>query len=510
MQYVTDMSAKRAELTPDRIAFIDDETGNTLTFAEVDARATRLALGLTRIGASPGARIGILCHNRPDFFTFLFACQKTRMILAPLNWRQPPVELAPLVDQAGIGLLAVDTAFAGVATELARHHPMTRIGMEPDTPADIDLDTLIAESASGSINPEVFQQELISASDPWYLLYTSGTTGLPKAVIQTPTMAWANAVNFSQAIDLVSSDRSVNFLPLFHTGGINLPTLPLFLAGGTSRILRKFDAGVLLDLVQRGEVTSFFGVPAVYQAMALHERFADTDFSSVRSFACGGAPLSEPLIRTFAERGVLVCNGMGMTETGPTVFLNDPAHAKSKIGSVGKPQMLAETRIVEADGLGIHGAGEGELQIRGPGVTPGYLDNPDANAAAFTDDGWLRTGDVARRDTDGYYYIVDRIKDMYISGGENVYPAEVERVLITCPGVLEVAVIGVEDARWGEVGEAYLIARPDSAIDIAALPEWCRKRLAAYKIPKTFHLLDDMPRTAAGKVQKHLLWKFRP
>jgi fatty-acyl-CoA synthase len=500
MLHVTDMAAKRAELTPDRVAFVDDETGGEMTYSQVNERANRLAHGLLRLGARDGDRIGVLCLNRPDFFVFLFACQKARLIMVPLNWRQPPAELLPLIEQAGIEILAVDGAFAGAADALSKARTLTRLAMEPGVPADADLETLIAESPVGPLD-----MRPVSTSDPWYLLYTSGTTGLPKAVIQTPAMAWANAVNYSQAVDLVSTDRSINFLPLFHTGGINLPTLPLFLMGGCSRILRKFDAGGVLDLVGRGEVTSFFGVPAIYQAMALHERFAETDFSAVRSFACGGAPLPEPLIRTFAERGVLVCNGMGMTETGPTVFLNDPAHAQSKIGSVGKPQMLAETRIVDAEGATIEGAGEGELQIRGPGVTPGYRDNPEATASAFTKDGWLKTGDVARRDGDGYYYIVDRIKDMYISGGENVYPAEVERVLVAFDGVLEAAVIGVPDARWGEVGEAYLIARPDMDIDLETLPAWCRERLAAYKIPRQFNVVEDMPRTAAGKIQKHLL-----
>ncbi|MEJ8574850.1 AMP-binding protein [Microbaculum marinum] len=504
MQHVTDMAGKRAELTPDRIAFVDEETGAALSFAQVNDRSNRLAAGLAGLGAGAGDRIGILCHNRPDFFTFLFACQKARLILVPLNWRQPPAELSPLVEQAGVKLLATDAAFAGVAAELAGQHGLGRIGMEPETGAEIDLETLLAQAPEMRDDPRP-----VGTDEIWYLLYTSGTTGLPKAVIQTPGMCWANAVNYAQAVDLISSDRSINFLPLFHTGGINLPTLPLFLLGGTSRILRRFDAGAVLDLVHRGEVTSFFGVPAIYQAMALHERFADTDFSRVRAFACGGAPLPEPLIRTFADRGIGVCNGMGMTETGPTVFLNDPAHARSKIGSVGKPQMLAETRIVDAGGTVVDGEGEGELQIRGPGVTPGYLGNPEATEAAFTD-GWLKTGDVARRDADGYYYIVDRIKDMYISGGENVYPAEVERVLVGYPGVLEVAVIGVADDRWGEVGEAFLIARPGEAIDTGALPRWCRERLAAYKIPKAFHVVSDMPRTAAGKVRKHLLKEMRP
>ena len=211
------------------------------------------------------------------------------------------------------------------------------------------------------------------------------------------------------------------------------------------------------------------------------------------------------LLETYLERGVTVCNGMGMTETGPTVFLADSERAAEKIGSVGKAQILADVRLVAADGGIVEGAGEGELQIRGPGVTPGYFGNVQATQAAFAGDGWLRSGEVARRDADGYYYIVDRIKDMYISGGENVYPAEVERVLVTHADILDAVVVGVPDEKWGEVGAAYLIPRPGAEIDTAALLDWCRQRLAGYKVPRSVTVVADLPRTAAGKVQKHVL-----
>jgi fatty-acyl-CoA synthase len=252
-------------------------------------------------------------------------------------------------------------------------------------------------------------------------------------------------------------------------------------------------------------VTAFFGVPAIYQALALEPGFAQTDFSALRSLGCGGAPMPAPLLETYLERGVTVCNGMGMTETGPTVFLADPERAAEKIGSVGKAQILADVRLVAADGRVVDGAGEGELQIRGPGVTPGYFGNARATEAAFAPGGWLRSGDIARRDGDGYYFIVDRIKDMYISGGENVYPAEVERVLVAHPDILDAVVIGVPDAKWGEVGAAYLIPRPGAEIDAAALLAWCRERLAGYKVPRSLDIVADLPRTAAGKVQKHVL-----
>ena len=251
-----------------------------------------------------------------------------------------------------------------------------------------------------------------------------------------------------------------------------------------------------------------FGVPAIYQAISLSPRFADADLTCVRHWGCGGAPLPESLIRAFLAKGVAVCNGMGMTETGPTVFLMDPAHAADRIGSVGKPQLLSQVRLVDARGRDVAAGEQGELLFRGPGITPGYFNNPEATAAAIDRDGWLHSGDVARRDADGYYFIVDRIKDMYISGGENVYPAEVEAVLTDHAAVLEAAVLGVADERWGEVGHAVVRLRPGAACDAETLRVFARTRLAAYKVPKHVTVVDDYPRTAAGKVQKHVLRKM--
>ncbi|WP_439527667.1 AMP-binding protein [Pannonibacter sp.] len=503
MDHVTDMAARRAELTPDRVAFIDHAAGESLTFAEVERQASRLAAALLDMGLVEGARVPILSLNRPEFFIALFAAQKARLVLVPLNWRQPFAELSPLLATCRAHVLLHDTAFTDVARELAARHGLARIGLEPgmDTPfvlADLIADADAAAAAAVSGRP-------VKASAPWYLLFTSGTTGLPKAVIQTAGMAWANAVNYVQATDLTSTDTSVNYLPLFHTAGINLLTLPLFLFGGRSTILRKFEADDVVRLIDEGEVTAFFGVPAIYQALALHPRFGDLDIARLRSLVCGGAPVPEKLLSEYQARGATICNGMGMTETGPTLFIMDPAHASAKLGSVGKAQILAEVRLEGADGRVVEGAGEGELQVRGPGMTPGYMDNAEATAGSFTEDGWLKTGDIARRDADGYYFIVDRIKDMYISGGENIYPAEVERVLLTHPAVLEAVVIGVQDEKWGEVGAAFLIARPGAALEAADLPAWCRERLAAYKVPKSFSVVTDLPRTAAGKVRKNIL-----
>ncbi|WP_306119786.1 MULTISPECIES: AMP-binding protein [unclassified Roseitalea] len=488
------MAAKRAELTPDAAALVDARNGRCWTFSEVNHAANAIAHGLARLGLSRGDRLAVLCLNRVEFFVTLFACQKAGVIMAPLNWRQPVAELAQVAQGVGVAALAFDDDHRDTGRALAERLGAMPIAMDDPQAGEAGLSALMQ-----SDGPPL--SDRIDASAPWYVLFTSGTTGLPKAVIQTPRMSWANALNIAQAIDLTARDTSVNFLPLFHTGGINLYTLPLFLFGGASTVVPRFEPDTILDLIAQGAVTQFFGVPAIFQAFSLHGRVGEIDWASIR-MACGGAPLPEHLIGFFAERGALICNGFGMTETGPTAFLMDPAHVRAKIGSVGKAQMLTQVRL---DAVAEGEPGEGELQLRGPAITPGYFGDAEATARALTADGWLRSGDVARRDSDGYYYIVDRIKDMYISGGENVYPAEVERVLNTHEAIVEAAVVGVPDARWGEIGAAFLIVRPGRSLDVTTLDAWCRERLAAYKVPGSFRILDDFPRTAAGKVRKPTL-----
>ncbi len=482
---VPDMALKRAELSGDAIAFVDQATGKHWSFAEVNRAADAVAAGLGAQGIGEGDRIAILCLNCAEFFITLFACQKAGIILCPLNWRQPAPELVDTMMPVAPGLLIHDGANGELAERIAAQTAIRRVDIETG------VHDWIAQGGPPCDAP-------VPAERPWYLLFTSGTTGRPKAVIQTARMCWANTINIGQAIGLTSADSAVTFLPLFHTAGINLYTLPVFLNGGRSTILPKFEPETLLELIRAGEVTQFFGVPAIYQAFSLMDEVDKVDWRALRC-GCGGAPLPEPLIRFFAERGAMVLNGFGMTETGPTVFLMDAARAADKIGSVGRAQMMTELRLA---GVDANAPGEGEIELRGPGITPGYFQNPEATAETFAEGGWLRTGDVGRRDADGYVYIVDRIKDMYISGGENVYPAEVERVLNDHPEILEAAVIGIADDKWGEVGAAFVIARPGAAPDPQEIRKWCRARLAAYKVPARVVAVDDFPRTAAGKVRK--------
>jgi len=482
-----DLMARRAELSPDAIAFEDYASKRTLSYAQLDRRAGQAAAVMAVRGVGEGDRVSILCRNRIAFFEILFGCAKLGAILVPLNWRMPAAELGALIADAEPLLL-----FHGVE-DAGKVDAIPAIGL------DEDYEALIAAATPAQ------GRRQWPADGIWYLLYTSGTTGRPKGVIYTFRMALANHVNIGTAIGIRASDTHANFLPLFHTGGINLHTLPTLFAGGRVIMLDGFDPDALVSLIEERRLDTFFAVPAVYQALLDHPRFAAAPLGHVRHWGCGGATLPDVVAGRYRDLGVRVCNGMGMTETGPTAFLADPADAWDRIGSVGKPQLLCSARIVDAEGRDVAQGAVGELLFAGPGVTPGYWRNPEATRAAFTADGWLRSGDLARRDADGFYHVAGRRKEMFISGGENVYPAEVENVLSACPGVAEAAVVAVPDARWGEIGRAFILPSRGASPSPDQLGAYCRDRLAAYKVPSSFELVADFPRTAAGKIQKHLL-----
>jgi fatty-acyl-CoA synthase len=525
---LVDITAKRAALTPHVIAFADAMSGRTLTYAALEDRCARAAAALAALGVARGDRVAILCRNRIEFFEIMFACAKLGAILVPLNWRAPATELAPLMADCTPKALVYGREDADTALALADGLTLIALdtsGLPAPSPAgagDADLERAApaAHAArSAALQPSsagASYERLLEAHAPlhtdrrwrgddiWSLIYTSGTTGAPKAVLQTYQMAAVNAFHVNQAFGVRAGDQTLNFLPLFHVAGIQLVTLPTLMAGGTVHVLPGFDAEHALALMPKLDV--FFGVPAVYQQLALHPAFDGADLSRVRAWGCGGAPLADVLVERFAATGALVCNGYGMTETGPTAFVAAPEDALSKIGSVGKPQMLLDVRVVGADNREVSEGETGEIWMRGPGLTPGYWNKPDETAKAFAAEGWLKSGDIGWRDSDGCYYVAGRIKEMYISGGENVYPAEVENVLARHPAVLEAAVIGVADEKWGEVGCAFVLLKPEARTTGATeLIQYCRTHLAGFKTPKQIVFVADLPRTAAGKVQKHLL-----
>jgi fatty-acyl-CoA synthase len=348
--------------------------------------------------------------------------------------------------------------------------------------------------------------ELVTLDDISTIMYTSGTTGRPKGAIITHGMTFWNCVNLGGPAYISPSSVLLTVLPLFHTGGLNCYTNPVLHAGGTVLIMRAFDPGVALALISDPAqgINQFFGVPSIYQFMAQHPAFATSDFSRLVIGGVGGAPMPVPLLKVWEERGVALQQGYGMTETSPAVLTLDKEDAVRKAGSSGKPVLHTEVRIVRPDGSDADVGELGELWVRGPNVTPGYWNRPDANASSFTD-GWLHTGDATRVDEDGFYYIVDRWKDMYISGGENVYPAEVESVLHQLTSIAEAAIIGVPSEQWGEVGMAIVAVKPGQTLTPAEIHAHCAANLARFKCPKLIEFVDALPRNATGKIHKPTL-----
>ncbi|KAF0183572.1 MAG: fatty-acyl-CoA synthase [Hyphomonadaceae bacterium] len=493
MDMLPDLLANRAALSPHKIALLELESGKEVSFSELNQRSEKLGSLLNANRISEGDRVAVLCRNRIAFFELLFACAKIGAILVPLNWRAPLAENDDLLARFSPKII-----FHGKEDEaLARQTDAGLIKIDFDK----NYEGLLA------VHAPMRTRKNWPSNQIWYLLLTSGTTGMPKAVIQTYGMALCNAVNIGQAIDIVSEDIFLNFLPLFHSAGINLHTLPAIFNGNTSKIISGFDTDQVISLIENGEITAFFGVPAIYLQLSQHPKFTELNLSKMRSFGCGGAPLPDYLVELYANKGALVCNGMGMTETGPTAFMMDKENVKAKIGSVGKPQLLCNVKIVDSQFNEAPIGTAGTLLFSGPGITPGYWQNEAATNEAFHVDEsgvkWLKSGDTALQDKDGYYYIVGRTKDMYISGSENVYPAEVENALARHEKITEVAIVAVPDAKWGEVGVALYIANgPIANSDLAA---FCRGLLAPFKVPKHFIEVKDFPRTAAGKVQKHLI-----
>lgn len=486
---------------PAKEAIRDLGTGRSFTYAQLDRRIDATAAYFRSVGIGRGDRVAVLAHNGVEFFDIQFACARTGAIAVLLNWRLTVTELEYILNDSSPKLLVHDSTFTETATEL-----QSRCAIE----------TLLAIDSAGSTNPYAMVlsafdgqhggQEDLTHDDVITIMYTSGTTGHPKGAMITHGMNFWNAVNLGIPGGIGLDTVHLSVLPLFHTGGLNCYSNPVLHAGGTVVILKAFDPGEALRIIgDRAQgITHFFAVPAPYQFMMQHPDFESTDLSRLRVAGVGGAPCALTIMEAWAGRGVNMVQGFGMTETSPAVIFLDPGDALRKIGSTGKALLHTEMRIVNDDGADCGPDEIGELWVAGPNITPGYWNRPDATAAAF-EGRWLKTGDAARADDEGFVYIVDRWKDMYISGGENVYPAEIENVLYQLPQVAEAAIIGVPNDKWGEVGLAVLALKPGTTIDRAAVVEHCVTRLAKFKVPNDIAIVEALPRNATGKVLKREL-----
>ncbi len=500
--------AFHADRTPDKVALIDQASGREYSYSLMYERVTRLAGYLHREWqVERGDRLAILARNSTEYFEFQFACIQLGALMLPLNWRLAQQELRFILENAGaIGLL-YDAEFAdripGLRVPTLAH--WLRIDLDDARVLD---DAPGYESALSAHAVRVEMSPLTSHDDPMMIMYTAGTTGRPKGVLITHGMMLWNAINIITPTGLNHDSIFYGVLPTFHIGGLNLYANPVLYLGGTNVIARQFDAALTLTTISDPAVgvTHLFGVPSIYLFMSQHPDFDASDLSGVRSWGCGGAPMPVALLERYARRGIVIQLGFGMTETSPTVFLTDRRRALSKPSSVGKPLQHTRVRVVRADFSDTAPGEVGEVIISGPNVTPGYWQRPDADAEGFTVDAqgarWLHSGDAGMIDDDGCIYIVDRYKDMYISGGENVYPAEVEQILYQIDGVAEAAVIGVPDAKWGESGMAVLVLAPGAALEVATVIAHCQANLAKFKVPRRVAFIDVLPRNAAGKVLK--------
>ena len=477
------------------------ESGRSFTYGDLDRRVDAMSAYFASVGVGRGDRVGVLAQNGVEYFDIQFACARTGAICVLLNWRLTVSELEYILNDSSPKLLVHDVSFAVSAAELQRRCGIaTLLEIDGGDPASA-YEQVITEFDGRPV-----EQVTLTHDDVVTIMYTSGTTGLPKGAMITHGMNFWNCVNLGIPADVGLDTVHLNVLPLFHTGGLNCYSNPVLHAGGTVVLFEQFDPGETLRVIgdPAQGITHFFAVPAPYQFMMQHPDFETTDLSRLRIAGVGGAPCALAIMEAWIERGVMLLQGFGMTETSPACIFLDPGDALRKIGSTGKALMHTEYRIVNDDG-GDCGADEvGELWVAGPHITPGYRNKPAATAGAF-EGRWLKTGDAARRDDEGFVYIVDRWKDMYISGGENVYPAEVENVLYQLPQIAEAAVIGVPSDKWGEAGLAVLALKPGTELDRAAVQAHCAERLAKFKVPADIAIVEVLPRNATGKVLKREL-----
>src|SRR5688572_30786548 len=464
-----DLLAERARVTPDKLALIVVETGERLTYAELNERADRAAETLRSVLA-PGDRFGLLAYNCVEFIELFFAAAKAGVIAVPLSTRATEHELKHIATDCDMRVLFYGDEFEAIDLQIPRHKTNWRTGPGNRQPA------------TGNSSSE----------DVYCLLYTSGTTGKPKGVMIPRRQLYWNGYNTAINWGLRDDDVSPIFTPLYHAGGIAAFLIPIFCAGGTIVLHKSFDTAVVWRTIERERCTVVLGVPTIWKLLMDAPEFATADLSHVRWFISGGAPLPHYLIEAFQKRGIVFKQGYGMTEVGVNCFTMTVEDSYKKPGSIGRPMLFTEVKLEEMDGE------VGEMWIRGPHVSLGYWNNEEATRTAYGDDGWFRTGDLARRDADGFFHIAGRRKEMFISGGVNVYPAEIEAELVSHPAVSDAAVVAVPDETWGESGVAFVVGTASAD----ELTQYLGERLAKYKLPRRFVFLDLLPRTPYGKVVK--------
>ena len=485
---VAQILEKRALLTPNRTGLVEWEGGRRFKYQELEERANRIANYLKTLNVGKGDRVSILALNGVYYVDLFFGLAKLGAIITPLNWRLALPEQAYILNDSEPKALFYGPEYEETVEQL-----------KPKVRVEHYIALSEYEELLGASSPEPPLPVEISLEDPHTIFYTSGTTGRPKGAVLPHRMILWNSVNTVVSWGLTQDEVAPVFTPMFHSGGFNVVLVPLFHLGGKVILTRKFDPEDALRLIEQEQATVVFMVPTMFQMMAETELFAKTDLSSVKFFISGGAPCPLELIELYQQRGLVFKQGFGMTEVGVNCFSMTAGEAFEKPGSVGKPIFHSQVKIVDEQGREVGVDEVGELVISGPHVCAGYWRKPEETAKVLRD-GWFHTGDLAKRDRDGFYYIVGRKKEMIISGGENIYLAEVEGVIVAHPKVKEVAVIGVPDPQWGEVGRAIVVLKPGETATEEEIKEFCNDKLARYKVPKSVVFADELPRNPYGKV----------
>ncbi|CAA7599411.1 AMP-dependent synthetase/ligase [Acididesulfobacillus acetoxydans] len=498
--YAVDWLLRRSELSPHHPAVIDTVSGERLTYSVLNERSEKLAAFLYHeTGLREGDRLAILAQNRPEHLLALFAAQKLGAVLVPLNFRLSRGELEYILRDSAPRVLLYDPGLKEAAAIRAAAGAEWSISLAAGKTEDCLFSKIMSETLHGD-----FPRPWRSLESAWLLLYTGGTTGFPKGALLSQRMVTWNAVNTAISWELTAADVAPIFTPFFHTGGLNVLTTPLIHLGGTLLLPGVFQPAGAIKLISEEKATVVFMVPTMFQMMAAEKDFAGADWSSVRFCISGGAPCPPAVYEAYWRKGLAFKQGYGLTEVGPNCFALNSADMRRKMGSVGKPVFHSAVKIISEDGPEAGVNEVGELLIKGNHTSQGYWHNAAATEAAF-EDGWFRTGDLACRDEEGYYFIVDRKKDLIISGGENIYPVEVETVLYSHPDIQEAAVVGVAHEKWGEVPKAFLVLRPGASLTAEEVMAYCRTRLAGYKVPKEVEFRPFLPHSAAGKILKREL-----
>lgn len=479
--------------SPNRAALQCADTNRIFTYKELYERSNMLAQNLREeSGIRAGDRVAMLSLNEPEYVFLFFALQRIGAILVPVNYRLSPREIDHILTDSAAKLFIAQEAYDETVSKLTARPENT-----------ISFKSLCDKIFSST--PKHLMEMESSFTSPVMILYTSGTTGAPKGALITNKMIFWNSVNTGLRLKITQDDSAIIFHPMFHTSGWNVLTTPFFHHGARILLLKKFSSEKVLEIAESEKASILFGVPTMMDMMARTEKFSTVKLESVRYAIVGGEPMPIPLIRTWAKKGIPIRQGYGLTEFGPNVFSLNEEDAIRKIGSIGFPNFYIDAKIMDNNQKEITSPDVvGELALRGPAVTGGYWNNAKATAEALRD-GWFYTGDLVRRDEDGYFYVVGRKKDMFISGAENVYPAEIEQFLRTHSAIREIAVVGVKDERWGEVGKAFYSTNSGAPLTDDELQQFCLGNLAKYKIPKSFVHLKELPKGESGKILKRAL-----